>query len=485
MRESAPGTLTAAICACTAYGSLAVTDFRGFRHFGIIGGAGMLLTWVASYTLLPATAMLFERVAPLQDDWSSWPNRFRGKFGYPFLALARRFHRELLIGGAVTGVLATAISIHYLATDPLEYDNTHIRNAVTNKTSAAALLSRIEPVVGLLNRDGRAILTDRMDQVEPLVAELEKRKAAAPPGRAPFDRVVTAYDLLPSEQPEKLAIVAQIKDRLERARRLHAISDEDWAKLEPDIPKELRPLGIEDLPADLMWPFTETNGTRGRVVYIVPTAGESLDDVHYLLRFADSFRETRLPNDEVIYGTGDPVVFSDIIDDVRVDAPKTMATSMLSTLLVILIAFRGRRAGWIALGSMLLGVVWLVALLAIAKIRINFLNFVALPISVGVGADYAVNLMKRHERDQGKDVPRAVIETGGAVVLCSMTTLLGYGALTLSINGAVKRFGVAGALGEATMLLAAMLILPSLLLARPGALRPGALRRPGRPVPAE
>jgi predicted RND superfamily exporter protein len=36
-------TLAAAGAAMIAYGSLSLTDFRGFKHFGIIGGAGMLL----------------------------------------------------------------------------------------------------------------------------------------------------------------------------------------------------------------------------------------------------------------------------------------------------------------------------------------------------------------------------------------------------------------------------------------------------------
>jgi hypothetical protein len=55
------------------------------------------------------------------------------------------------------------------------------------------------------------------------------------------------------------------------------------------------------------------------------------------------------------------------------------------------------------------------------------------------------------------------VETGGAVVLCSLTTTLGYAALLLSINRAVQSFGLAAAVGEVTTLAAAMLVLPALL----------------------
>ncbi len=51
---TAAGTLTAALTAAAAYASLVLTIFRGFRHFGIIGGVGILLCWLSAYSVLPA-----------------------------------------------------------------------------------------------------------------------------------------------------------------------------------------------------------------------------------------------------------------------------------------------------------------------------------------------------------------------------------------------------------------------------------------------
>ena len=47
-------TLASAATGALAYGSLIITDFRGFKHFGIIGGYGMLLCWVTTYAFTPA-----------------------------------------------------------------------------------------------------------------------------------------------------------------------------------------------------------------------------------------------------------------------------------------------------------------------------------------------------------------------------------------------------------------------------------------------
>ena len=49
-------TMIASGAAALAYGSLMITDFRGFRDFGIIGGVGMLFWWVSAITVLPAAA---------------------------------------------------------------------------------------------------------------------------------------------------------------------------------------------------------------------------------------------------------------------------------------------------------------------------------------------------------------------------------------------------------------------------------------------
>jgi predicted RND superfamily exporter protein len=82
--------------------------------------------------------------------------------------------------------------------------------------------------------------------------------------------------------------------------------------------------------------------------------------------------------------------------------------------------------------------------------------------------------MNRYRRAGGGagGVTAALAGAGGPVILCSLTTALGYLALFRSRNAAVRSLGTIAVLGELGCLLAAVLVLPA-------ALRWWALRRRG------
>ncbi len=457
-------TLAAAAVAMAAYGALMLTEFRGFRHFGVIGAAGMLLCWFSTYLVLPCLLVVSERLRPFKAE-RDWRDRLGGMYARPFIWLAQRKPWPVSLFGVAVFAGSLVCTFLYFSGEPMEYDLRKIRNDELAPTSAGRLGSRINKIAGRLSQSGRAVLTDRIDQVEPLVRELERRRDSAPAGAKPFGEVASIFTLLPKDQPRKLELWKEILDRVERAKKRGFLSAEQRAELEPLLPTKLAPIGIPDLPPLLARPFEEKDGTRGRIVYVAPAKGKSLYDARYLMLWANSFREIKLPNGDVIHGSGEAVVFSDMLTHIADDAPIVALASFCGTMLVILIAFRGRSGGWVALATLSLGVSTLIAVLYLAGVKLNFLNFVALPIAIGVGSDYAINVMKRRELEGDAGIERAFLETGGAVVACSMTTLSGYAALMLSVNGAVRSMGLAAAVGEAATQLSAMLILPAVLYA--------------------
>ena len=162
-------------------------------------------------------------------------------------------------------------------------------------------------------------------------------------------------------------------------------------------------------------------------------------------------------------------MFADLLTTMFHESPIAIDASFLFTIALLAITFRRGRDRALALGSMLVGVLWMTGALWVFDVRLNFLNMVAFPITFGIGVEYGVNFVKRfaEERERCGDArlaARVALEgAGGAVILCSLTTLIGYVSLYASANRALNSFGLAMSIGEITCLAASLLALPVLL----------------------
>ena len=463
MQKTWRPTLTAAASASAAYGALAVTEFRGFREFGWIGGMGMLVCWAAAFLTLPPLLLLMERIVPLERiSWWRRTLNVHGEgvpFGLPFARMAAAAPRAITVVGGALAVVGAVLTVLYVRADPMEYDTNRIQSDRHAVAEVHRLFHTAMSLAGFVSVDGMAVMTDRRDQVAPLRSELERRRDAAPPDQKPFKDVHTLDDFVPKDQEEKIPILMQLRKRILKAHRMGMVHD--WEKIEPYLPPEdLKPFGIDDLPEAIARPFTEKDGTRGRIVYISPSGDTS--DAHYLLRWADSFRSTILPDGTEIRGSGRAVIYADMWSAILKDVPRALAVSILATLVIVALGFREKRSMVRVILSLLVGVFWTVGMLAVLRFKLNFLNFIALPVTFGIGVDYAVNIV---QRDQELNDPLEVLRrTGGAVVLCSLTTLLGYLALARSLNYGVRSLGITAVIGEAACLISAALVLPAALV---------------------
>ena len=107
-------------------------------------------------------------------------------------------------------------------------------------------------------------------------------------------------------------------------------------------------------------------------------------------------------------------------------------------------------------------------------VKVNFANFIALPITFGIGVDYAVNIVARWQQlrfSVSSDEPlrrehviEAIRSTGGAVGLASMTTIIGYSSLLLAENRALFSFGILAVLGEVCCITTAVVALPAVVI---------------------
>ncbi len=460
-------TAIAALASAASYSSLLATEFRAFRQFGFIAATGMLACWLVKTLMVPPLLVLLERRRPLEGRGTgllATVRQFGMGYGRLFAWLVPKAYGVLLGSGVLLVLVGVVTSFRYVRRDPMEYD----LRATENVSRQSAELHRAwDGVVDVLGagHDSTVVLTDTPEEARDLESKLQTDWDAAPESAKPFHAVHSLWDLVPAQQETKIPVLLEIGERLERARSRGFIDDDDWRKVKDVIPPtDLRPYGLQDLPESAAQPFTEKDGTRGTLVVVEPEPGDT-NDLRYMLRYSASLRETRLPSGKIVRGSGRAVIFADILSAVMRDIRRTVALSFALTLAAVLVAFRG--GGWHAVTvvfALLVGVAGQCVFLYCDDVKLSFLNFAAIPITFGIGVDYAVNVVQRYRADGSRDILSALRTTGGAVVLCSLTTTVGYLALLGSHNRAIRSLGLVAVVGEVSCLLAAVTVLPSLWL---------------------
>jgi predicted RND superfamily exporter protein len=270
-------------------------------------------------------------------------------------------------------------------------------------------------------------------------------------------------DFLPgsrAEQDAKLVILGDIRHTIDR--NLPLVDDARRARLRAlRPPDDLRVIAATELPRSLRRFYTENDGALGRIVTYVPRDDLRIWDGRVQLRLASVVRDLRLADGTQVRSSGSAVLFASMLDAIIHDGPRVSLASFIGVLLLVIVVDARRGAPYIMI-PVLVGVLWMAGAIAALHVRLNFLNFIALPITFGISVDYAANVYLRY-RQPGNSLEQVVAAAGSAVALCSLTTIIGYGALLVADTAALRTFGMAAILGELACVVAAVVLLPAFL----------------------
>lgn len=446
------GTLVASAAAGVAYGSLIFAGFRGFRQFGIIGGIGMLLCWLATFLVGPALITVLNRAKPFVTAKKEEKHRIATALA----SFINRWPKAILVGAGIVSVLSVVAIIPYSA-NPFEYDFRNLRNKFSKEQGAAKLSNRVDNIFPLPALPVPVVIDS------PESAPRVKQVLLSRPGREALIHDVKALsDHIPDNQDAKIVVINDIRKLLDS--KLDFLSPSERAEIEKYRPADdLKAISIEDLPEPVARMFTEVDGTRGRVLYIYAAKGNSLLNGRFLLKFADFVRSTEVPGAEMTV-VGNPMVFADMIAAILHDGVIVTIAATIGVILLLGLAFRSVTGIFAVTLSVLLGTLWMIGVAGFFDIKLNFLNFVVIPITLGIGADYGANILSRYRAEGPGRIGDVLKSTGGAVMLSSLTTIIGYGTLITSMNMALRSFGIVADVGEFTCIIAAEIVMTALLV---------------------
>ena len=453
-----------------AYGSLVITRFRGFSQFGTIGFFGMLLVWISMIATVPALLVIVEWLQTKLPPWlRDPPSRIKedGSRGPILRWIADVTERRpwVFVGLAAVFSVVAAWKLPTYLSDPWEYNFDKLGSRGSKVSGAGIWSNKAEKVFGgKMNIAGALMLADTPEQLPELKAQILRNDASDPQGPL-IAQIATVDDLLPGtvdEQKAKLDVLERIRDHLTPA-VLASMSEEEQARVaEMRPPEELQPVTAKDLPALLRRRFEEVNGTVGTVFYVRYRNDVSLSNGYNLLRIAKTTDNVVLPDGTLVQTAGRSTIFAELIRSMERDGPLATFASLGAVAVVVLLATASIRGFVVVMGSLIMGVLWMIGGAALSNMKLNCLNFIALPITFGIGSEYPFNVFDR-SRLLGNAISSALKRTGGAVTLCSYSTTIGYGALLFNDNQALQSFGKLAMFGEVTCLVAAIFVLPSIL----------------------
>jgi predicted RND superfamily exporter protein len=449
-------TLVASAGASIAYGSLAATSFRGFADFAVIGAVGMVLCWLATYGLLAALVL----------RWGRGPRTTaRDPVIGSVLVRILGFRRPRLVCAvSLIGALAASVLVaSYVYHDPFEYDITQLRSEGDDAVTARSWMARSDGTFGRGYSGRTYIAADRIEQIPQIVAALRARDAQVPPKHQTFGSVTSILDFVPEDQPRKLEVLATIRTLIDDS--LDALPESERAELaELRPPDDLAAITAQGLPPIIRDQLEEKDGRIGYIISIRPAPHLDEWNGHDLIRFATQVRSLDLGGGQTVTTSGSSVVFADIVAAIQSDGPRVTAVAALGLVLMVLILVGRNRSAVAVLVATGAGSLLMVAVCAVINLKVNFLDFVALPITLGIGIDYAINVAHRHANEL--DPIQTLRTSGAAVFVCSLTTIIGYGSLLISENLAIRGFGQASLIGEIACVGTALVLVPALLALR-------------------
>jgi uncharacterized protein len=431
---SGPPCFAAALTTAGGFFALMVADFRGFKEFGFLLGAGVLLCLLSVLFILPLLIGWWEKKpTPYKKKKRRNLRRRPPTYRYATLSLALLVLVTVLFGAGLKNL-------------GIEYDISNLRRhgmSFEEMTDVERQLAQDAYSPVLVGFDSETELLEAHNRVAGLIEA----------GDLPYvNRVVSRYSLIPNDQFDRLAALREIS---------LMVSHSNFGFLPPTVRNNitaltsvsLDPLSLEELPGELR----EMVGAVEGADILVLMANGNMWDMRRTHALAGELRGL-FPGAQIAGGL---LLSGDIYSMARRDAPMICLMAFLFIALATFADLRSKRLTLAAVGVLATGMVWAGSTIALFEVKISLLNVVGVAILLGIGVGIVIHLLHRL-REEGPGRVRFVLSTTGwAAGLSALTTALSFAAISMSGGRGIRGLGLLVLIGLISLTIAAFLILPT------------------------
>jgi len=449
MALTLPGCATAAATTTAAFYAVTVSDFRGFREYGLMAGTGVLITLAVTYLVLPPLAVLITRrgrevSVPAATPIKLKPHPDRGGF--------RKRVAWTVVVLAALGLLGSVLRVDQVR---WQSDFYKLRGA----SDTVAFNDWVSNILGG-TLSPAAILVQDLDQARAVEKHLEPLTKDKKSG---FKSTLSLASLVPTDLDKKKAVLAKIRGSLEEVLE-EDLEPEDEDRLKDALKlAKAKPWTVEEIPEVFRNRFLTTDG-KAQFVIVWPRSAMYLEDE--VIEWGDSLNAVRAE----LRAKGLPVKIMDenrlgasVLKKMRTDAPLMLAAAATAVFVLLLVGFGRWQPAVLIMGTLAVGISWMLGYMTIIDLEINVFNQAILASVIGMGIDNAVHLYNRYREEGPGQMSRVISTTGSASLLATATTAIGFGAAISAHHYGVRSLGWLAVVGLSCTFVASTLFFPSVL----------------------
>ena len=483
-----PGITIAAAATAIAFFMTGLTGFTGVAELGVVTGGGILLCLLASMVVLPAMVRLADARRPI--DTLPTPLDFDG-WVRPFV---KRPRTALLVGLLVTAAITCGmLRLHYdhnlLHLQPAGLECVELEQKLVSqaKESAYFALSLVKTPEEASARKAKFLqlpTVERVDEIatrfptdhhekRPIIEHIHNCLAGLPdrPPQIPVSSPAELGQMFSAVQPVMAANrqITQFQSQLQEINGLlgqlppaeyYARLSEYQQRVATDLLGRLHllrsvanpePPQVNDLPPGLVSRFVGRNGSHLLRIYV---KGDFWD-INTMKQFVSDVRSI---DPDV---TGNPVQIYEASTQMRRSYEQAALYALLAILPVMFLDLGSVSATLLAILPLATGILQTFGLMGILDIPLNAANMIALALMLGMGMDNGVHIVHDYLSQPGPY--RMSSATGVAVVLNTLTTMVGYAVLIIADHRGLQSLGRVLTIGMTCCLFSALVILPALL----------------------
>lgn len=456
-----------------AFYSLLLTNFRGSSEFGLLIGTGVILCLITMIFVLPALLILREKV--VKKHAASGMGLL--KLDY----LARKIQKH---GKGIAGLCCTAVVVYVLWALSMyglpQFDNG--LGAMSSKENRAIKLQK-----DLLDRFGNCyepvVIYHKDKDPEKNVKVLAELTLKAE--KLKEDGTITRYESIFKYVPssgEKGQLVSRIKGKRNAEKGMDIL----LGKLKGDKTKQDEYDFLLEKRNDILFLMNSEEPSEGITYaelkrflpeilfskFFVETENKDYYSVLYV------YPQKRIVTEEEVVAlrrsldvytegvklTGVSFMLGALEKMMKIEIRNIMIIVGIVLLMVLIAIYRKPTLVLISTVPLLVGIGITVAFMVNFNIKFNYMNVIVFPLILGMGIDDSIHMMHRYLEGNKRDVGIMIRQTGRAVLLTSLTTMIGFGSLVLSKHNGLISLGIITVVGVGACLFASLFVLPGLLM---------------------